>query len=176
MGTTNKIIDGKIDLLAKGIEVLGGKEFIDSYNSQDKLKEYIISSLFNTGEVIFEIDGEKYTIPQIIEEKLNYEKSILKGKVKTIEGIVYKIKKYDSSLDSLIRKFKKSKSIEEYNKMFSEIEGRYRRDINKLILNKIEIEKVESLTREEEELYYGVYLSQKKKGIIDAIVSKMGIN
>ena len=86
-----------------------------------------------------------------------------------------KIKKYDTSLDSLIRKYKKSRSLEEYNEITKRIKKTYRLDINKLVLNSINSEILNKLSLEEQETFYGEYLSQKRKQIIDGVISKMGI-
>ena len=107
--------------------------------------------------------------------KKKYEKNFLRNKGKAIDSIVYKIKKYDTSLDSEIRKYKKSNGIEEYNRIYDIVEKRYRRDINMLVLNSIDSNIVEQISVEEEGKYYGEYLTQKKKQIIHGVFSKMGI-
>ena len=55
------------------------------------------------------------------------------------------------------------------------ISKRYRLDINKIVLSEIDEEVVSALTIEDEAKYYGEYLDQKKKQIIDGVISKMGI-
>lgn len=81
----------------------------------------------------------------------------------------------DTSLDSLIRKYKKSRSLEEYNEITNRIKKTYRLDINKLVLNSINSEILDKLSLEEQEAFYSEYLSQKRKQIIDGVISKMGI-
>ena len=78
-------------------------------------------------------------------------------------------------IQAQIRKYKKSSGIEEYNKIYDIVEKRYRRDINMLVLNSMDSNLVEKLSAEEEDKYYGEYLTQKKKQIIYGVFSKMGI-
>ena len=42
-------------------------------------------------------------------------------------------------------------------------------------MNQIDKEIIENLYAEEEDKYYGEYLSQKRKQIIDSVISKLGI-
>ena len=161
----NKLIE-KCNQLNKAIEIVGGKEFLNTKITDDiDMAEYIISSVFEGEEVKFNFAGEEYSIPALFKAKLEYEKNFLRNKGKAIDSIAYKIKKYDTSLDSEIRKYKKSSGIEEYN----------RRDINMLVLNSMDSNLVEKLSAEEEDKYYGEYLTQKKKQIIYGVFSKMGI-
>ncbi len=111
----------------------------------------------------------------MIKCKQAYEIYFLKNKSITLNSIVYKIKKYDTSLDSLIRKYKKSKSLEEYNEITNKIKKAYRFDINKLVLSSINSEILDRLSLEEQEAFYSEYLIQKRKQIIDGVISKMGI-
>ena len=57
-----------------------------------------------------------------------------------------KLKNMIHSLDSLIRKYKKSNGIEEYNKITNIIEKRYRIDINMLVLSSIDSDIVEQFS------------------------------
>ena len=59
--------------------------------------------------------------------------------------------------------------------MFSNLEKTYRRDINMIILKDIDNNVVEYLLIGEEEKYYGEYLNQKKKALLDGVISKLGI-
>ena len=59
--------------------------------------------------------------------------------------------------------------------MFSTLEKTYRRDINMIILREVDNVAVEALFAGEEEKYYGEYLNQKKKALLDGVISKMGI-
>lgn len=166
----------KCNQLNKAIEIVGGKEFLNTKIRDDiDMAEHIITSVFDGEEVKFDFTGVEYTIPELFKAKLQYEKNFLKNKAKVIDSIVYKIKKYDTSLDSEIRKYKKNNNIEEYNTIYSIVEKRYRRDINILVLSSIESDIIEQLSLEEEDKYYGEYLTQKKKQIIHGIFSKMGI-
>ena len=171
----NRLIE-KCNQLNKAIEIVGGKEFLNTRITDDiDMAEYIISSVFEGEEVKFNFAGEEYSIPALFKVKLEYEKNFLRNKGKAIDSIVYKIKKYDTSLDSEIRKYKKSSGIEEYNKIYDIVEKRYRRDINMLVLNSMDSNLVEKLSAEEEDKYYGEYLTQKKKQIIYGVFIKMGI-
>ena len=75
---------------------------------------------------------------------------------------MYKIKKYDTSLDSEIRKYKKSSGIEEYNRIYDIVEKRYRRDINTLVLNSIDSNIVEQISVEEEGILWRISYSKEK--------------
>ncbi len=172
----NKVLEEKIGQLKKAIEIVGGKEEImEKWSDNDKIMNYIITKLFEGDKVTFNVCDKEYSINGLLAVKLDYEKYFLKNKSKTIESIIYKIKKYDTSLDSLIRKYKKTRGIEEYKKMFSTLEKTYRRDINITILKEIDSNIVETLLAGEEGKYYGEYLNQKKKALLDGVISKMGI-
>lgn len=172
----NKALEEKVGQLKKAIEIVGGKyEIINKWNDNEKLMNYIITKVFNEDTVRFNIEDKEYSINKLLSIKLEYEKNFLKNKSKTIESIIYKIKKYDTSLDSLIRKYKKTRGIEEYNKIFATLEKTYRRDINIIILREIDSSVIEALLSGEEERYYGEYLNQKKKALLDGVISKMGI-
>ena len=172
----NKALEEKVGQLKKAIEIVGGKyEIINKWNDNEKLMNYIITKVFKEDTVRFNIEDKEYSINKLLSIKLEYEKNFLKNKSKTIESIIYKIKKYDTSLDSLIRKYKKTRGIEEYNKIFTTLEKTYRRDINMIILREIDSIVIEALLSGEEERYYGEYLNQKKKALLDGVISKMGI-
>lgn len=172
----NKGLEEKVGQLKKAIEIVGGKEeIIEKWSDNDKIMSYIITKLFKDDKVTFEVSNKEYFINGLLAIKLDYEKYFLKNKNKTIESIIYKIKKYDTSLDSLIRKYKKTRGIEEYNKIFATLEKTYRRDINLIILKEIDSDIIEALLSGEEEKYYGEYLNQKKKALLDGVISKMGI-
>ena len=172
----NKVLEEKIGQLKKAIEIVGGKEdILNNWSNNNEIMNYIINKLFTEDKVTFNINNREYSINELLATKLEYEKYFLKNKNKTIESIIYKIKKYDTSLDSIVRKYKKTRGIEEYNKMFSNLEKTYRRDINMIILKEIDSNVVESLLIGEEEKYYGEYLNQKKKALLDGVISKLGI-
>lgn len=172
----NKVLEEKIGQLKKAIEIVGGKEdILNNWSNNNEIMNYIINKLFKDDKVTFNINNREHSINELLAIKLEYEKYFLKNKNKTIESIIYKIKKYDTSLDSIVRKYKKTRGIEEYNKMFSTIEKTYRRDINMIILKEIDSNVVESLLIGEEEKYYGEYLNQKKKALLDGVISKLGI-
>lgn len=176
LDVTDKVLMEKVNQLKKAIEIVGGKSLLDKECDSDrKLLSNIVLQAFNKESIEFVINNKPFTIMELMNRKLEYEKAFLKGKIKTLQSIVYKIKKYDTSLDSIIRRYKKTRSIEEYNKIYSSLEKGYRRDINLLVLMEVDTKIVETLTIDEEQIYYGDYLTQKKKQIIDAVISKMGI-
>lgn len=176
LDVTDKVLMEKVNQLKKAIEIVGGKSLLDKECDSDrKLLSNIVLQAFNKESIEFVVNDKPFTIMELMNRKLQYEKAFLKGKIKTLQSIVYKIKKYDTSLDSIIRRYKKTKSIEEYNKIYSSLEKGYRRDINLLVLMEVDTKIVETLTIDEEQIYYGDYLTQKKKQIIDAVISKMGI-
>ena len=167
-------LNEKINQLKKSLEIIGGKSNFSSDDNSEILN-FIIESTFSHGVVKFNINNTEYTINELIKCKQAYEIHFLKNKLTTLNSIVYKIKKYDTSLDSLIRKYKKSKSLEEYNEITNRIKKTYRLDINKLALSSINNEILDKLSLEEQEDFYGEYLSPKRKQIIDGVISKMGI-
>lgn len=172
----NKNVEEKIGQVKKAVEILGGYDVVNSeFSSNEKVFSYIIEKVFKEDKITISINNIEYSINELLKLKLDYEKYFLKNKNKTIDGIIYKIKKYDSSLDSMIRKYKKSKNIEEYNSIISTIEKTYRRDINILVLNFIGQDTVERMLLGEDEKYYVEYLKQKRKTIIDSVISKVGI-
>lgn len=171
-----KVLDEKINLLKKSLEIVGGTSYLnDEYTDNDMLLQLILEKAFNGEVVRFDINNISYSIQELLKKKQAYEIYFLKNKSKALQSIVFKIKKYDTSLDSLIRKYKKCRGLEEYNEIYNTISKRYRLDINKIVLSEINEEIVTTLTLEEESKYYGEYLSQKKKQIIDGVISKMGI-
>ncbi|MBS4955523.1 MAG: hypothetical protein KHZ99_00525 [Clostridium sp.] len=167
-------LNEKINQLKKGLEIVGCKSNLLSDDNSEILN-YIIEKTFSDGIVKFNINNIDYSINELIKCKQAYEIYFLKNKLTTLNSIVYKIKKYDTSLDSLIRKYKKSRSLEEYNDITKRIKKTYRLDINKLVLNSINSEILDELSLEEQESFYSEYLSQKRKQIIDGVISKMGI-
>ncbi|WP_195999433.1 hypothetical protein [Clostridium sp. 1001271B_151109_B4] len=173
MSINDNLLNEKINQLKKGLEIVGANESLYK-KTNDEIINNILDMAF-TGEILkFTINNSEYTINELIQFKQAYEKHFLKNKLTTLNAIVYKIKKYDTSLDSLIRKYKKTRGIEEYNKIYESITKTYRLDINKLVLSSINnIENITDLN--EQEHFYGDYLNQKRKQIIDGVVSKVGI-
>lgn len=96
--------------------------------------------------------------------KLDYEKNYIKMKKTYLQKISYKIKEYNTYLDSLIRKYRKNGGLEEFRAIKEEIELRYSKDINSFLLNKIDIEEINS------EYYYGEYLNSKKEDFINSLI------
>lgn len=174
MEVIDRELKEKISQLEKGLEIVGGKFYL-KLDDNNKILNYIIEKAFNNDVINFNIYDTEYTISELIKCKQAYEIYFLKNKSITLNSVVYKIKKYDTSLDSLIRKYKKSKSLEEYNEITNKIKKAYRFDINKLVLSSINSEILDRLSLEEQEAFYSEYLIQKRKQIIDGVISKMGI-
>ena len=174
MEVIDRELKEKISQLEKGLEIVGGKFYL-KLDDNNKILNYIIKKAFNNDVINFNIYDTEYTINELIKCKQAYEIYFLKNKSITLNSVVYKIKKYDTSLDSLIRKYKKSKSLEEYNEITNKIKKAYRFDINKLVLSSINSEILDRLSLEEQEAFYSEYLIQKRKQIIDGVISKMGI-
>lgn len=173
MNINNNLLNEKINQLKKGLEIVGANENL--YNkTNDEIINDILDMAFKGETLKFTINVPRYTINELIQLKQEYEKHFLRNKLTTLNSIVYKIKKYDTSLDSLIRKYKKTRGLEEYNKIYASINKTYRLDINKLVLSSVNnIENITDL--DEQEHLYGEYLNQKRKQIVDGVVSKVGI-
>ena len=173
MNINNNLLNEKINQLKKGLEIVGANENL--YNkTNDEIINDILDIAFKGETLKFTINDSEYTINELIQLKQEYEKHFLRNKLTTLNSIVYKIKKYDTSLDSLIRKYKKTRGLEEYNKIYASINKTYRLDINKLVLSSVNnIENITDL--DEQEHLYGEYLNQKRKQIVDGVVSKVGI-
>ena len=173
MNINNNLLNEKINQLKKGLEIVGANENL--YNkTNDEIINDILDMAFKGETLKFTINDSEYSINELIQLKQEYEKHFLRNKLTTLNSIVYKIKKYDTSLDSLIRKYKKTRGLEEYNKIYVSINKTYRLDINKLVLSSVNnIENITDL--DEQEHLYGEYLNQKRKQIVDGVVSKVGI-
>ena len=144
MSINENLLNEKINQLKKGLEIIGADKKLYSKSNSDIINN-ILEMAFNGDSIKFTIENSDYTIDELIKCKQAYEKHFLKNKSTTLNSIVYKIKKYDTSLD-----------------------------INKLLLSSIvNIENISDL--DEQEQYYGDYLNQKRKQIIDGVVSKVGI-
>lgn len=160
----NKVIEEKIKQLKKAIEIVGGKSLLDEIKNNGDLANYILNSSFQGEKAIFTIMDREYTINELMKIKLEYEKNYIKKKKIYIEKIAYKIKEYNTFLDSLIRKYRKNGGLEEFRSIKEEIELRYYKDINSFLLNKIDVEITDSKD------LYGEYLNSKKEDFINSII------
>ncbi|MBE6054470.1 MAG: hypothetical protein E7212_11345 [Clostridium sartagoforme] len=160
----NKVIEEKIKQLRKAIEIVGGNSLLNEIESNEDLATYILNSSFKDEKVIFKIIDNKYSVNDLIKIKLDYEKYYIKNKKTYIEKITYKIKEYNTYLDSLIRKYRKNGGLEEFRNIKEEIELRYYKDINDFLLNRIEDDIINK------ENYYGEYLNSKKEDFINSII------
>ena len=161
----DKKIEESLNHLGKAIEIVGGEFQIED---REYLVSEIIRNLFDKGSATIEILGKDYSIEELFLKKTEFEKYYLKNKIKTVRSIVEKIKKYNTELEGKIRKFKKINSIELLREINEEIEQRYKWEFDKFLLINIE-------NRDEEKNYYGSYLGEKKKQLIDSILVKLGI-
>lgn len=161
----DKKIEESLNHLGKAIEIVGGEFQIED---REVLVSQIIRNLFEKGSATIEILGKDYSIEELFLKKTEFEKYYLKNKIKTVRSIVEKIKKYNTELEGKIRKFKKINSIELLREINEEIEQRYKWEFDKFLLINIE-------NRDEEKNYYGSYLEEKKKQLIDSILVKLGI-
>lgn len=164
----NKLIEEKIKQLKKAIEIVGGKEYLETFKSDNEIVELILQISLQEKNKGFSINGKAFEIKELQRIKLDYEKNYIKSKKTYLQKIKYKITEYNTSLQSLIRKYRKSQGIEEYRKIKEEIEIRYKKDINKFLLSEIE-----NYNEEKEELYYGEYLKSKKEDFVNSILSSV---
>lgn len=164
LAINNKSIEEKIKQLKKAIEIVGGEDFLKTLKSDDELLIKILESTFKD-EAFIEILNIKYSISDLMKIKLDYEKTYIKTKKVYVEKILYKINKYNTHLDSLIRKYKKTGGIEEYREVKKEIEIRYEKDINDFILSKIQDTSSNN--------FYGEYLSFKREDFINLLISAL---
>ena len=111
-----------------------------------------------------EINNENYSVNNLYKKKLEYEKGYIKNKKKYIEKIAYKIKKYNTHLDSLIRSYRKDQTYENLSKIKEEIELRYRNDIDSFILCEVKN------LKEDNTEFYGEFLNSKKEDFINLIL------
>ena len=164
----DKRIEESIKHLKKAIEIVGGKEYLDNFNNDSEFIEDIINNVFLKGQAILYIGKRGYTIDELCTLKTEFEKYFLKNKRKVIGRICSKIKEYNTLLESKIRKFKKSNSIEEFRDIVDKIEDRYKWEFDNFFLMYID-------NLDENKNYYGEYLTEKKKQIIDSVLMNLGI-
>lgn len=159
----DKILEEKIKQLRKAIEIVGGKNILDEFKNTQELANYILNKAFTSDKITFKIMDNEYSIEKLMKIKLDYEKNYIKCKKIYIEKITYKIKEYNTYLDSLIRKYRKNGGIEEFRKIKEEINLRYSNDINSLLLYKLD-------NNLHNENIYGEYLNSKKEDLINSII------
>ena len=162
----DKVLEEKIKQLRKAIEIVGGKNFLDEIKDNENLSRYILNNSFKGDKIIFEIMEMKYSIEELMKIKLDYEKNYIKTKKIYLEKIIYKIKEYNTYLDSLIRKYRKNGGLEEFRSIKEEINLRYSKDIDSFLLNKIS-------NYDNSESFYGDYLNSKKEDFINSIISNI---
>lgn len=162
----DKVLEEKIKQLRKAIEIVGGKNFLDEIKDNENLSRYILNNSFKGDKIIFKIMEIEYSIEELMKIKLDYEKNYIKTKKIYLEKIIYKIKEYNTYLDSLIRKYRKNGGLEEFRSIKEEINLRYSKDIDSFLLNKIS-------NYENSENFYGDYLNSKKEDFINSIISNI---
>lgn len=163
----DKALEEKLKQLRKAIEIVGGNSLLSKLGNEEELAIFIINNALSDLSEGIEIQGKNYALNNLLKTKINYEKNYIKTKKVFLQKITYKINKYNTYLDSLIRKYKKTGGIEEYRAIKEEIEERYSMDINNFILSEIEI------NEEMIESYYGEYLNSKKEDFINSIISSL---
>lgn len=163
----DKALEEKLKQLRKAIEIVGGNSLLSKLGNEEELAILIINNALSDISEGVEIQGKNYPLNNLLKIKTNYEKNYIKTKKIFLQKIIYKIKKYNTYLDSLIRKYKKNGGIEEYRAIKEEIEERYAMDINSFILSEIEI------NEDTIESYYGEYLNSKKEDFINSIISNL---
>lgn len=163
----DKALEEKLKQLRKAIEIVGGNSLLSKLGNEEELAIFIINNALSDLSEGIEIQGKNYALNNLLKTKINYEKNYIKTKKVFLQKITYKINKYNTYLDSLIRKYKKTGGIEEYRSIKEEIEERYSMDINSFILSEIEI------NEEMIESYYGEYLNSKKEDFINSIISSL---
>lgn len=168
LAINNKLVEEKIKQLKKAIEIVGGKEYLESFKNDNEIADLILQISLQEKNKGFIINNKTFEIKTLQRIKLDYEKNYIKNKKVYLQKIKYKITAYNTSLETLIRKYRKTQGIEEYRKIKQEIEIRYKKDINKFILSEIE-----EYNEENEELYYGEYLKSKKEDFVNSILSSV---
>lgn len=163
----DKALEEKLKQLRKAIEIVGGNSLLSKLGNEEELAIFIINNALSDLSEGIEIQGKNYALNNLLKIKINYEKNYIKTKKVFLQKITYKINKYNTYLDSLIRKYKKNGGIEEYRAIKKEIEDRYSMDINSFILSEIEI------NEDMIESYYGEYLNSKKEDFINSIISSL---
>lgn len=163
----DKALEEKLKQLRKAIEIVGGNSLLSKLRSEEELAIFIINNALSDLSEGIEIQGKNYALNNLLKTKINYEKNYIKTKKIFLQKITYKINKYNTYLDSLIRKYKKNGGVEEYRAIKEEIEERYSMDINSFILSEIEI------NEDMIESYYGEYLNSKKEDFINSIISSL---
>ncbi|MEG2737645.1 hypothetical protein [Clostridium sp.] len=164
----DKKMEESLKHLRKAIEIVGGCDYLEKIDNDSDLIEEILRYVFYKGEATICIDARNYTVMELCTLKTEFEKYFLKNKLKVINRIVSKIKEYNTQLESKIRKFKKSNSIDEFKVIVQEIEDRYKWEFDNFLLNYID-------NMDEDKNYYGEYLKEKRKQMIDSILKKLGI-
>ncbi|AYE32946.1 hypothetical protein [Clostridium septicum] len=177
MSLNEKYLEEKIKHLKKAIEIVGGNNLLENkFSNSEELLKYIVESAFKEEKIEFEVENKKFTIKALMEIKVQYEKHLIRSRSKVIQGITYKIKKYNTSLDSLVRKYKKSNNINEYNEIKNQIIKTYRMDINLYILKEINELIINDIRIADEIDFYGPYLSEKREQLIINIMRNIGVN
>lgn len=91
----NALIE-KLNQLNKSIEIIGGSHLLDNQeNNSDRIINLILNQALNGEEIGVNIQDKFYTFNDLLSIKTDYEKYFLKNKLKNINSIIYKIKKYE---------------------------------------------------------------------------------
>lgn len=147
--------------LAKGIEILGGKEILVN----EDIDSLIIKSFItNNGKI--ELNQKSYSSEELLKCKSDYEKYLLLNKKKYIEKILFKIQSYDNALLTLIKSYNNNASNETYKEINNFILTQYKYDIDNYILNFI-------TNHTESNDFYFTYLTQKREAFVNELFFKL---
>ncbi|GAB6170268.1 hypothetical protein JCM1393_27280 [Clostridium carnis] len=165
----------KIKHLRKAIEIVGGKEILeDNLNNEENTLIYILnSSLYNNNKV--KILNKEYTLTELFNIKTSYEKEFLKNKSKISEKVIYKIREYNTSMESKIKKYKKDNNFSNLMDIKYELKKLYSYDIDSLVLMSIISNYNMNIREINVESFIGEYLNEKREEILQGILRKYGI-
>lgn len=172
--TLDKKIEEKLKQINKAMEVVGGKPYIDSFQNENDLYSKIVYDTFANGTFIFSSNGIEYSMDALLKAKNEYEKHLIKNKNKVVSEVIYKVHNYGQDIETLIRKYKKSQSIEIFREIEELINKRYGKILDKHILHFVNDSNINHIDFNSEE-YYGEYLKEKKKEMILLIFKKLSI-
>ncbi|MBX7382568.1 hypothetical protein K4H51_12930, partial [Clostridium chauvoei] len=80
MNLNEKHIEEKIKHLKKAIEIVGGIDLLENkFKNQEDLFKYIIETVFKEDKIVFEIQNTIFTIKELMDIKIRYEKHLIKN-------------------------------------------------------------------------------------------------
>lgn len=172
--TLDNKIEEKLKHIKKAIEIVGGKEFLLSFKEDTELYNLIFNKFLSTGAFSVAINGREYTLEQLLAEKTAFEKNYIKNKSKIVNEVLFKVKKYDSNIETLIRRYKKSNSIEDFKKIDAVIRTNYSKILDKQILSSVQDIDIFNINFDSNN-YYGEYLTVKREDLILLVLKALGV-